>query len=46
MLGGFLYDLFTYEGPESPFNTPWLGFKYLLRGGYWISKKDQEKYDV
>jgi aquaglyceroporin related protein len=46
MFGGFLYDLFIYTGPESPVNTPWLGFKYLLRGGYWRKKKDQEKYGV
>ncbi|TVY83969.1 Aquaporin-10 [Lachnellula suecica] len=46
IFGGFLYDLFIYTGPESPVNTPWLGFKYLLSGGYWRKKKDQEKYDV
>jgi aquaglyceroporin related protein len=46
MFGGFLYDLFIYTGPESPVNTPWLGFKYLLSGGYWRNKKDQEKYGV
>jgi len=46
VFGGFLYDLFIYTGPESPVNTPWLGFKYLLSGGHWRQKKDQEKYDV
>ncbi|KAH6671704.1 aquaporin-like protein [Halenospora varia] len=46
LFGGFLYDLFVYTGPESPVNTPWLGFKYLFTGGYWRKKKDQEKYDV
>ena len=46
IFGGFLYDLFIYTGPESPINTPWLGFKYLLTGGYWRKKKDQEKYEV
>jgi aquaglyceroporin related protein len=46
VFGGLLYDLFIYTGPESPVNKPWLGFKYLLSGGYWRKKKDQEKYDV
>ncbi|KAL8677543.1 MAG: hypothetical protein Q9224_000203 [Gallowayella concinna] len=31
--GGFLYDVFIYTGPESPINTPWLGFKRLIRPG-------------
>jgi len=46
IFGGFLYDLFIYTGPESPVNSPWLGFKYLFSGGYWRKKKDQEKYEV
>jgi aquaglyceroporin related protein len=46
LFGGFLYDSFIYTGPESPVNTPWLGVKYLLTGGYWRKKKDPEKYDV
>jgi len=46
VFGGLLYDLFIYTGPESPVNKPWLGFKYLLSGGYWRRKKDHEKYDV
>jgi aquaglyceroporin related protein, other eukaryote len=29
--GGFLYDVFIYTGPDSPINTPWLGFKRLIR---------------
>ncbi|KAH8588600.1 aquaporin-like protein [Bisporella sp. PMI_857] len=46
VFGGFFYDVFIYTGPESPVNTPWLGFKHLLRGGYWRRKRRQEKYDV
>ncbi|RDW77789.1 aquaporin-like protein [Coleophoma cylindrospora] len=40
LFGGFLYDFFIYTGPESPINSPWLGFKYLLNGGYWKTKKE------
>jgi len=40
VFGGFLYDLLAYTGPESPLNTPWLGFKYLFSGGYWRQKKE------
>lgn len=43
--GGFLYDFFIYTGPESPVNSPWLGFKYPFTGGYW-RKSAQEKFDV
>lgn len=46
MFGGLLYDAFLYTGPESPINTPWMGVKYLLSGGYWRKKKGQGKYDV
>jgi aquaglyceroporin related protein len=28
--GGFLYDVFIYEG-ESPINTPWMGFRRFTR---------------
>ncbi|KAF2020754.1 aquaporin [Aaosphaeria arxii CBS 175.79] len=31
--GGFLYDVFIYTGP-SPINTPWLGFKQIVRPQY------------
>jgi aquaglyceroporin related protein, other eukaryote len=44
--GGFLYDFFIYTGPESPVNSPWLGFKYLFTGGYWRMRRAQEKFDV
>jgi aquaglyceroporin related protein len=44
--GGFLYDFFIYTGPESPANSPWLGFKYLFTGGYWRKRRVQEKFDV
>jgi len=43
--GAFLYDFFIYTGPESPVNTPWLGFKNLFTGP-WRSKKKLEKYEV
>lgn len=43
--GAFLYDVFIYTGPESPVNTPWLGFKALLTGP-WRSKKKADKYEV
>jgi len=45
--GAFLYDFFIYTGPESPINTPWLGFKDLFSGA-WMrrDKKKQEKYEV
>jgi aquaglyceroporin related protein len=46
IFGGFLYDLCIYTGPESPVNTPWFGFRYLLSGSYWRQKKGQEKFDV
>ena len=45
--GAFLYDFFIYTGPESPVNTPWLGFKDLLIWAKMLkSKKKQEKYEV
>jgi aquaglyceroporin related protein len=43
--GAFLYDFFIYTGPESPVNTPWLGFKDLFTGP-WRSKKKPDKYEV
>lgn len=44
--GAFLYDFFIYTGPESPVNTPWLGFKSLLLTRPWRGRKKQEKYEV
>ncbi|KAF2097145.1 aquaporin [Rhizodiscina lignyota] len=32
LFGGFLYDVFVYEG-DSPINTPWMGLKRLVRPG-------------
>lgn len=29
--GGFLYDLFIYEGRDSPINTPYMGLRRFLR---------------
>jgi len=28
--GGLLYDISIYTGPESPINSPWLGFGHVL----------------
>lgn len=39
--GAFLYDVFIYTGPESPVNTPWMGFKGLLTGNV-IRREERE----
>jgi len=44
--GGFPYEFFVYTGPESPVNTLWLRFKYLLSGGYWRKKRDKGEDEV
>lgn len=31
LFGGFLYDVMIYTGPESPINTPWMGFKRFIQ---------------
>jgi aquaglyceroporin related protein, other eukaryote len=42
--GGFLYDVFIYTGPESPINTPWMGFKRIFRPDHAIkSRKERSK---
>lgn len=39
--GGFLYDFFIYTGPDSPINTPWLGFQKLFTGA-WLPKRKEK----
>ncbi|PMD45857.1 aquaporin [Hyaloscypha variabilis F] len=36
--GGWLYDMFIFTG-DSPINTPWMGFKRILKPGSGRSKK-------
>jgi aquaglyceroporin related protein len=46
LVGGMLYDVFVYTGPESPVNTPWLGVKGIVTGQYWRQKRELEKGEV
>lgn len=47
-VGGLLYDLTIYTGPESPINQPWMGLPKLLHpfNNLWARKKDVDKGDT
>ena len=44
IFGAFLYDLFIYTGPDSPVNTPWMGFKNFVNGG--VVRRDEKPTEV
>ena len=42
VLGGLLYDIFIYTGPESPINSPWMGGKMVVHPQATYRKRHQE----
>jgi len=43
LVGGFLYDLLIYTGPESPVNSPWMGIPHLIRPDRAVQKRWAER---
>jgi aquaglyceroporin related protein len=48
LFGGFLFDVFLYNGADSPINTPYMGFQRLVqpKRSVWSNTYQSEDHEV